>query len=119
MSGFADDGDTGKPQLRYKCHTFKKLCMQRAFLTAKEDESKSTTAEDSTTVEVASACTEDKQSDTMDTAACVETNSAESVATDSTIEQTQGEDTLLQGGAAEKEAEALRTCGGEVVMEES
>ena len=111
--------------------------MQRAFLTAKEDESKSAATEDSTTVEVAkedesksttaastivevaSACAEGEQSDAMDTAACVETNSTESVAKDSTIEQTLGEDIVRQGGAAEKEIESLRTCAEEVVMEES
>ena len=93
--------------------------MQRAFLTAKEDESKSTAAEDSTTVEVALDCAKDESHGVMDTAAGVETNTTETVANDSAIEQRQGEDKLLQSVAAEKEIEALRTCGEEVIMEES
>ncbi|XP_041961830.1 general transcription factor 3C polypeptide 6 [Alosa sapidissima] len=33
-----EQGDAGNPDLKYKCHTMKKLMMQRTFLTEKKEE---------------------------------------------------------------------------------
>ena len=118
-SGLAGDGDAGQHQLRYKCHTFKKLCMQRAFLTPKEEEPNSAATgapvEDPTAVQTqpVTDSVEDESRDVnpMDTTSCVDTDDIPTMQ--------RMTETMMPGGAAEKDTDLLRTCGENVTMGES
>ena len=129
----SDDGDTGQAHLRYKCHTFKKLSMQRAFLTAKDGETTAAAAVAEASVDDSAAEQEPSAVDVggdelhdVSSTSCMDTDTApqQHNTTEITVEdanqQRHASDVMLESGAVtEEDVGAPRSSEGNVSMEES